>query len=216
MRLLPASAPFSRELAVFTGRMCDFTRYPVFTVSVTRMENFQSMRNPSKAILVALLIAIPAPLVLALLLTLTPEPLRLIAAGQLVEALGSNGGILAYILTLVLFGIAGFLAVAIAAKQPARQRSSSRSSNRAQQQADDDDGYDDTGPEGNEEGTVKWFNVKKGFGFIVRDSGDEVFVHFRAIRGRGRRVLRQGQLVRFNVVEADKGLQADNVSILSD
>ena len=65
-------------------------------------------------------------------------------------------------------------------------------------------------------GTVKWFNVKKGFGFIVRDSGDEIFVHFRAIRGRGRRVLRQGQLVRFNVVEADKGLQADNVSILSD
>ncbi|MEE3169340.1 MAG: cold shock domain-containing protein [Pseudomonadota bacterium] len=174
------------------------------------------MRNPSKAILVALLIAIPAPLVLALLLTLTPEPLRLIAAGQLVEALGSNRGVLAYIITLVLFGIAGFLAVAIAAKQPARQRSSSRPSNRAQQQADDDDGYDDTGPEGNEEGTVKWFNVKKGFGFIVRDSGDEVFVHFRAIRGRGRRVLRQGQLVRFNVVEADKGLQADNVSILSD
>ncbi|MEC7377132.1 MAG: cold shock domain-containing protein [Pseudomonadota bacterium] len=174
------------------------------------------MRNPSKAILVALLIAIPAPLVLALLLSLTPEPLRLIAAGQLVEALGSNRGILAYILTLILFGIAGFLAVAIAAKQPARQRSASRPGNRAQHQADDDDGYDDTGPEGNEEGTVKWFNVKKGFGFIVRDSGDEVFVHFRAIRGRGRRVLRQGQLVRFNVVEADKGLQADNVSILSD
>ena len=66
------------------------------------------------------------------------------------------------------------------------------------------------------QGTVKWFNVKNGFGFIVRDSGDEVFVHFRAIRGRGRRVLRQGQLVRFSVVEADKGLQADNVSILSD
>ena len=80
----------------------------------------------------------------------------------------------------------------------------------------DDDDYDDSTPEGNEEGTVKWFNVKKGFGFIVRDSGDEVFVHFRAIRGRGRRVLRQGQLVRFSVVEADKGLQADNVSILSD
>ncbi|MDF0752383.1 cold shock domain-containing protein [Marinobacter sp. 71-i] len=51
---------------------------------------------------------------------------------------------------------------------------------------------------------------------MVRDSGDEVFVHFRAIRGRGRRVLRQGQLVRFSVVEADKGLQADNVSILSE
>ncbi|NMT63409.1 cold-shock protein [Marinobacter sp. W62] len=81
---------------------------------------------------------------------------------------------------------------------------------------DDEEDFDDTTPEGDEEGTVKWFNVKKGFGFIVRESGDEVFVHFRAIRGRGRRVLRQGQRVRFSVVEADKGLQADNVSILSD
>ncbi|MCL1477812.1 cold shock domain-containing protein [Marinobacter sp. M3C] len=58
--------------------------------------------------------------------------------------------------------------------------------------------------------------MKKGFGFIVRDSGDEIFVHFRAIRGSGRRVLRQGQLVRFSVIDADKGLQADNVSILSE
>ncbi|WP_303284800.1 cold shock domain-containing protein [Marinobacter sp. SS8-8] len=177
------------------------------------------MRNPSKAILVALLIAIPAPLVLALLLSFTPEPLRLIAVGEFVEALGSTRGIAAYLIALVLFGIAGFLAIALSAKQPASQRSSSRPDSRASSQnydEDEDDGYDENSPEGNEEGTVKWFNVKKGFGFIVRDSGDEIFVHFRAIRGRGRRVLRQGQLVRFNVVEADKGLQADNVSILSD
>ncbi|WP_324125532.1 cold shock domain-containing protein [Marinobacter sp. F4218] len=177
------------------------------------------MRNPAKAILVAILIAIPAPLVLALLLSFTPEPLRLIAAGELVEALGSNRGIAAYIIAFVIFGFAGFLTIAIAGKQQATNRSASRG-NRAQQsqgyQDDDDDNYDESSPEGDEEGTVKWFNVKKGFGFIVRDSGDEVFVHFRAIRGRGRRVLRQGQLVRFNVVEADKGLQADNVSILSD
>ncbi|PHQ24213.1 cold-shock protein [Marinobacter guineae] len=177
------------------------------------------MRNPSKAILVALLIAIPAPLVLALLLSLTPEPLRLIAVGEFVEALGSTRGIAAYLIALVLFGIAGFLAIAFSARQPVSQRSTSQPDNRAPSQhydEDEDDGYDENSPEGNEEGTVKWFNVKKGFGFIVRDSGDEVFVHFRAIRGRGRRVLRQGQLVRFNVVEADKGLQADNVSILSD
>lgn len=178
------------------------------------------MRNPSKAILFALLIAIPAPLVLALLLSLTPEPLRLIAAGQLVEALGSNRGIAAYIITLIVFGIAGFLAIALSVKKPTEQRSPSRRSSRApsqnQYQDDDEDGYDENTPEGNEEGTVKWFNVKKGFGFIVRESGDEIFVHFRAIRGRGRRVLRQGQPVRFNVVEADKGLQADNVSTLSD
>jgi len=177
------------------------------------------MRNPSKAILVALLIAIPAPLVLALLLSFTPEPLHLIAVGEFVEALGSTRGIAAYVIALVLFGVTGFLALALSAKQPASQRSTSRPDNRAPSQnydEDEDDSYDENSPEGDEEGTVKWFNVKKGFGFIVRDSGDEVFVHFRAIRGRGRRVLRQGQLVRFNVVEADKGLQADNVSILSD
>ncbi|MBL1271693.1 MAG: cold shock domain-containing protein [Oceanospirillales bacterium] len=180
------------------------------------------MRNPAKAILVALLIAIPAPLVLALLLSFTPEPLRLIAVGEFVEALGSTRGIAAYIITFIAFGIAGFLAVVIAAKpQPARgasQRAGSPSRNQSptQNYADDDADYDDNSPEGDEEGTVKWFNVKKGFGFIVRDSGDEVFVHFRAIRGSGRRVLRQGQLVRFSVVDADKGLQADNVSILSE
>ncbi|WP_312846318.1 cold-shock protein [Marinobacter arenosus] len=176
------------------------------------------MRNPAKAILVAILIAIPAPLILALLLSFTPEPLRLIAAGELVEALGSNRGIAAYIIALVIFGVSGFLTIAIAGKQQTNKRPVSRGT-RSQQSPDyqdDDDNYDENSPEGDEEGTVKWFNVKKGFGFIVRDSGDEVFVHFRAIRGRGRRVLRQGQLVRFSVVEADKGLQADNVSILSD
>ncbi|QSP93431.1 cold shock domain-containing protein [Marinobacter salinisoli] len=172
------------------------------------------MRNPAKAILVAILIAIPAPLILATLLSFTPEPLRLIAAGDLVEALGSNRGIVAYLIGFVLFGIAGFLAVALTGRQSAGRKTTSRDAQQSYQ--DDDDDYDDSTPEGDEEGTVKWFNVKKGFGFIVRDSGDEVFVHFRAIRGRGRRVLRQGQLVRFNVVEADKGLQADNVSILSD
>jgi len=66
------------------------------------------MRNPAKAILVALLIAIPAPLVLALLLSFTPEPLRLIAVGEFVEALGSTRGIAAYIITFIVFGIAGF------------------------------------------------------------------------------------------------------------
>ncbi|WP_144823091.1 cold-shock protein [Marinobacter piscensis] len=177
------------------------------------------MRNPSKAILVALLIAIPAPLALALLLSFTPEPLLLIARGEFIEALGSNRGITAYIVTFIVFGIAGFAAIAISAMQQTTQSSPGRESApaaRNQGSAQSHDDHDDNGPEGDEEGTVKWFNVKKGFGFIVRDKGDEVFVHFRAIRGSGRRVLRQGQLVRFSVVEAEKGLQADNVSILSD
>lgn len=68
--------------------------------------------------------------------------------------------------------------------------------------------------DGREEGTVKWFNVSKGFGFITRSNGDDVFVHFRNIRGRGHRSLSEGQKVRFNVHQSDKGLQAEDVSVL--
>lgn len=64
---------------------------------------------------------------------------------------------------------------------------------------------------GREAGVVKWFNTSKGFGFISRDSGDDIFVHFRAIRGEGHRVLVEGQRVEFSVVERDKGLQAEDV-----
>ncbi|WP_416375929.1 cold shock domain-containing protein membrane protein [Pseudomonas protegens] len=60
-------------------------------------------------------------------------------------------------------------------------------------------------------GTVKWFNTSKGFGFISRDSGDDIFVHFRAIRGEGHRVLVEGQRVEFSVINRDKGLQAEDV-----
>jgi len=65
-----------------------------------------------------------------------------------------------------------------------------------------------------EMGTVKWFNVSKGFGFVTRESGEDVFVHFRSIRGRGHRSLQEGQAVKFGVVESNKGLQAEDVSIL--
>lgn len=65
-----------------------------------------------------------------------------------------------------------------------------------------------------ETGTVKWFNTSKGFGFISRDSGDDIFVHFRAIRGEGHRVLAEGQRVEFAVVQRDKGLQAEDVTII--
>lgn len=65
---------------------------------------------------------------------------------------------------------------------------------------------------GRETGTVKWFNTSKGFGFISRDSGDDVFVHFRAIRGEGHRVLVEGQRVEFTVAMRDKGLQAEDVT----
>jgi cold shock protein len=62
-----------------------------------------------------------------------------------------------------------------------------------------------------EHGTVKWFNVTKGFGFIVKDDGEEIFVHFRSIRGEGRRGLRDGQSVNFIVAQSDKGPQAEDV-----
>ena len=62
-----------------------------------------------------------------------------------------------------------------------------------------------------EEGEVKWFNVSKGFGFISRENGEEIFVHFRSIRGEGRRSLRDGQRVSFVVADSDKGLQAEEV-----
>jgi CspA family cold shock protein len=63
-----------------------------------------------------------------------------------------------------------------------------------------------------EMGTVKWFNVRKGYGFITRDAGDDVFVHFRNIEGSGRRSIEEGGRVSFVVTDGDKGLQADEVS----
>jgi len=62
-----------------------------------------------------------------------------------------------------------------------------------------------------EQGQVKWFNVSKGFGFIVKDDGEEIFVHFRSIRGEGRRGLSDGQRVTFIVEQSDKGPQAEDV-----
>lgn len=65
-----------------------------------------------------------------------------------------------------------------------------------------------------EEGKVKWFNATKGFGFITRAQGDDVFVHYRSIRGEGHRTLREGQGVEFVVMKGDKGLQAEDVQPL--
>ncbi len=62
-----------------------------------------------------------------------------------------------------------------------------------------------------ENGQVKWFNVSKGFGFITKDDGEEIFVHFRSIRGEGRRSLSDGQRVSFVVAQSDKGPQAEDV-----
>lgn len=62
-----------------------------------------------------------------------------------------------------------------------------------------------------EQGTVKWFNDAKGYGFIARDSGGDVFVHQSALQSSGFRSLQEGQRVQFNVTKGPKGLQAENV-----
>jgi CspA family cold shock protein len=62
-----------------------------------------------------------------------------------------------------------------------------------------------------ETGTVKWFSSEKGYGFIVRDQGGDVFVHHTQIDGSGYRTLQEGQKVEFAVIQSDKGLQAQQV-----
>jgi cold shock protein len=65
-----------------------------------------------------------------------------------------------------------------------------------------------------EQGTVKWFNDAKGYGFLSRTSGEDVFVHFSAIQSSGFKSLQEGQAVQFEVVKGPKGLQAESVQLL--
>ena len=65
-----------------------------------------------------------------------------------------------------------------------------------------------------EQGTVKWFNDAKGFGFISRQNGEDVFVHFSAIQSNGFRSLTEGSAVQFSVVKGPKGLQAEGVTVV--
>ena len=66
-----------------------------------------------------------------------------------------------------------------------------------------------------EKGTVKWFNAAKGFGFIQRESGEDVFVHFSAIQSNGYKSLDEGARVEFEVTRGPKGLQASNVAAVA-
>lgn len=63
-------------------------------------------------------------------------------------------------------------------------------------------------------GNIKWFNSRKGYGFISADQGDEIFVHFRNFTGKGTNNIREGQRVKFITVSSEKGLQADKVSFV--
>ena len=65
-----------------------------------------------------------------------------------------------------------------------------------------------------ETGTVKWFDNAKGWGFVTRSSGDDIFVHYSSVRGDGYRTLEDGQQVEYEVVQGDKGLQAQDVIIV--
>ena len=62
-----------------------------------------------------------------------------------------------------------------------------------------------------EQGTVKWFNPKKGYGFIIRENGQDVFVHYSSIEGDGFRSLNEGDNVEFEIIDGPKGVQADKV-----
>ncbi len=65
-----------------------------------------------------------------------------------------------------------------------------------------------------EQGTVKWFNASKGYGFLTKDSGGDIFIHFSAIQGEGFKSLKEGDKVEFEVEKTDKGEQAVNVTII--
>ena len=62
-------------------------------------------------------------------------------------------------------------------------------------------------------GIVKWFDDRKGYGFITRDQGEDIFVHFRNIEGSGRKAIKEGERVSFIVISSDKGPQADKVKV---
>ncbi|MBZ0330200.1 cold shock domain-containing protein [Halomonas sp. ANAO-440] len=144
--------------------------------------------------LVSLLLAAPAPLLIALFIYFTGGD----TSRQLFATLEVGGVTVVYLATLVavfLLLLAATLFVHDVSPQLA-----------AIADVENDD---------REIGEVKWFNVNKGYGFIKRDSGEDVFVHFRAIRGRGHRTLAEGQKVRYYVIENERGLQADDVTVIT-
>ncbi|MDG1203745.1 MAG: cold shock domain-containing protein [Pseudomonadales bacterium] len=144
------------------------------------------MNTITKKILVSLVITI------ILYLALTA-----INGGNFVPASAEN------FMSLVILFI-GIYVSTVGTYSSTSKSSSSKKSGKSASKASDD----------SEEGSVKWFNVKKGYGFITRDQGDDVFVHYRNLEGKGRRSIAEGQRVSFIVVDGDKGLQAEEVEVI--
>lgn len=111
----------------------------------------------------------------------------------------------ATVITMLLVSLPGRNAAAAAPTTKAAPKSSAKASRARRGSANEPV---------REQGKVKWFNVSKGFGFITKDDGEEIFVHFRSIRGEGRRGLRDDQRVSFVVAQSDKGPQAEDVEEL--
>ncbi|QOR37519.1 cold shock domain-containing protein [Billgrantia diversa] len=144
--------------------------------------------------LISLVLALPAPLLIALSLALADVGLP----QQLLTLLEPGGFVAGYIAAaLAVFGLLLVATLATHALSPQMAVLAA---------VENDD---------REIGEVKWFNVNKGYGFIKRESGEDVFVHFRAIRGRGHRTLAEGQKVRYHVIENERGLQADDVTVIT-
>lgn len=163
-----------------------------------------------KSLFISAVVALPLPLIL-------PFALSAVIEGSAFNGiLGQPDATSYYLVTWVLASLAGLVATLIVGAGQSESGQRSKAKRTAGKKASAAHSPDDSSPEGKDQGLVKWFNVNKGFGFITTDDGDDIFVHFRSIRGSGRRSLRQGQKVRFDVSEGDKGLQADNVSVISE
>ncbi|WP_018918282.1 cold-shock protein [Vreelandella zhanjiangensis] len=176
-----------------------------------------------RCFLISVLLAAPTPLLLAGIVHLTNAPLADLWQAELAIS-GVSSIYIAVALGSFIVLCIGTLATAALAPpvvvKPVAERSEAGRVQAAPRQPQAIDEVDDEEEDiidfndGREEGEVKWFNTNKGYGFITRDNGEDVFVHFRAIRGRGPRMLAEGQIVRYHVIKNDRGLQADDVSII--
>lgn len=158
-------------------------------------------KSLARKIIIALICALVAPFAVALLFVLTNQPLTI--GTQEVINFSSLLALPSITIWMVTVAIVTFVVSFLSAQLvPSRRRRQRSSGTIVESDVED----------GRERGVVKWFNVKKGFGFITWDQGEDVFVHFRSIRGDGHRSLSEGQRVKFTVVSGEKGPQAEDVS----